>query len=144
MALFASLIQTLLPNLTATVARELLSDLKEFARSQIVEIVVMQAARVVTKGIDGLVKVFARRLDAPDAHTLTHGVLDEFHRQVMQLAESLRTYAAAAYEVEAAKVRGDVPAQIDKLRNARAALQKDVEGEFHDTFSVLTGGTPED
>lgn len=144
MALFASLLKTLLPNLTGDLTKGLLGDLKELARSQIVGIVVPQAARIVTKGIDGLVKVFVKRLTPSDAHKMVDGVMDEFHRQIAQLTESLRVYADAAYQVEVSKVRGDEEAQINSLRNIRARLQKDVEGEFRDTFSVVLGGTPED
>jgi len=141
---FARLIQTLLPSLSSAVVQPLLNELKEFARSQVVKVLLSQVARVLTKGIDGLVKAFVYHLESSDAHKLTSGVLDEFQRQAYQLAESVRVYADAAYQVVAALKRGDADPQVNSLRNVRERLRRDVEAEIRDVFAVLTGGAPED
>lgn len=144
MPLFTRLIQSLLPTVSSAVVQPLLAELKEFARSQVVNVLLAQVARVLTKGIDGLVKAFVTHLEPPDARKLTSGVLDEFQRQVFQFAESLRVYTDAAYQVVVALKRGDDEAQVNSLRNIRERLRKDVEAEIRDGFAVLTGGTPED
>lgn len=144
MGLFANLLKTILPALSSEIAGRLLGELKDFARSQVVGLLIPQCARVVTKGIDGLVKAFATHLEPPDANKLKNGVLDEFQRQLYQLAESLRIYADAAYQVVIALRRGDDESDVNSLRNVREKLRKEVEREFYDVFSVLTGGTPED
>jgi hypothetical protein len=144
MTLFTTLIGKLLPNLAQEVAGPLLADLRAFVQAQVVDLAVRQVTRAVTKGVDGLVKILARHLAPPDAHAVTHGVVDEFHRQQAQLVEALRLYADAAYQVEAAKDRGDAEAAVNGLRTSRAHFQAAVEAEMRDVFAVLTGGTPED
>jgi hypothetical protein len=144
MPLFADLIKRLLPSLSAELVRPLLNELKEFARSQVVGALLKQVARVLTKGIDGLVKAFVTHLEPPDANRLKNGVLDEFQRQIVQLAESLRVYADAAYQVVVALKRHDGEDDVNSLRNVRERLRQDVEREIGDVFAVLTGGTPED
>ena len=144
MSLFTRLIQTLLPTVSSAVIQPLLNELKEFVRSQVVNALLEQVARALTKGIDGLVKVFVTHLEPPEAHKLTNGLLDEFQRQTYQLAESVRVYAEAAYQVVIALKRGDDEAHVNSLRSVRERLRKDVEAEIRDVFAVLTGGTPGD
>lgn len=144
MSLYSTLIQILVPSINYEVLHDLLRGLAELARAQAIDLFVPSVTRVLTKGIDGLVKIFVQKLEPLDAHVVSHGVIDAFETQAAQFATVLRQYTNAAHAVEAAKKAGEPIITVDVLRKMRESLRRDAQGEMHDMFAVLTGGTPDD
>ena len=144
MSFLSSRIMAALPDLPADLRRGLVADLREFARRHLVGFVVARCARFLTKAVDGLVKVLGTWLAPEDARNLAHGTVDEFYRQLTQLAEGLSNYAEAALAVVLALRRGEPEVEVNVLRAAREQLRRAVETEFEDAFTVLIGGKTED
>lgn len=144
MSVIAKLAKTLLPALPADLLQGLLKDVRKLALHQLLDLVVPQLTRFMTKAIDGLVKVFVTRLEPADARRLADGLVDEFQRQFAQLVESLRGYVAAAHAVNVAQKQGQPSDQVDRLRAEREKMRREVRAEIEDVFTVLAGGEPED
>lgn len=142
MSLYTTLIQKLIPGIAGDLLHSVLGDLRNVAKAAAIDVLVPTLARVITKGIDGLVKTFVIHFDHADAERVTHGAISAFQEQVNQFCGTLRVYAQAAYNVEVAKAADST--QVDALRKTREGLRLDVQGEVHDVMAVLTGGTPDD